>query len=62
MTVPVAIRAVVDTNVVVSALVRPAGQPGQARAAWEQGKFRLILSDDLAAEMEDVLRRLPTGT
>ena len=32
-------RVVLDTNILVSALIAPAGNPAAIYDAWEQGKF-----------------------
>ncbi|TXL73542.1 putative toxin-antitoxin system toxin component, PIN family [Vineibacter terrae] len=48
-------RVVLDTNVVVSGLMLPASRPGRILAAWEAGLFLLVTSDDLLAELADVL-------
>jgi putative PIN family toxin of toxin-antitoxin system len=50
------IRAVIDTNVVVSAVLLPRSVPRQSfDAAVAQGK--LLLSEAMIAELDDVLRR-----
>jgi putative PIN family toxin of toxin-antitoxin system len=48
-------RAVLDTNVLVSALIKPGGKPGQIVA--QHTKFEVILSDDILVEARDVLHR-----
>ena len=52
------IRVVLDTNIVVSALLNPSGPPAQvflhALAATE---LRMCVSGSIFAEYEDVLRR-----
>jgi uncharacterized protein len=50
-------RAVVDSNVWVSALVNPAGAPAQVLAALRAQRFELVLSEPLLTELADVLRR-----
>ena len=35
-------RVVLDTNILVSALIAPAGNPAAIYNAWEQGKFTLL--------------------
>lgn len=50
------LRIVIDTGVVVSALLLPCSVPRQAfDLAHSRG--RLLLSDDTAAELDEVLRR-----
>ncbi len=50
-------RAVIDTNVWVSALLNSRGAPARVRSAFVAGLFTLILSEPLLAELEDVLNR-----
>jgi predicted nucleic acid-binding protein len=38
-------RVVLDTNILVSALIAPAGNPAAIYNAWEQGKFTLLTSE-----------------
>jgi predicted nucleic acid-binding protein len=35
-------RVVLDTNILVSTLIAPAGNPAAIYNAWEQGKFTLL--------------------
>lgn len=50
-------RVVVDTNVWVSAAIEPAGPSGAVASAFALGRFHLLLSEPLLAELSDVLRR-----
>lgn len=50
-------RAVVDTNVWVSAVLNPAGSPARILEAFASGRFDLVTSEPLLAELADVLRR-----
>lgn len=50
-------RAVLDSNVYVSALLAPAGSPAQILERWADGEFDVIVSPLLLAELERVLRR-----
>jgi uncharacterized protein len=52
-----ALRAVVDGNIFVSALLNPHGAPAQLAAAVRSGQFVLITSRPLLDEVERVLRR-----
>ncbi len=52
-----ALRAVIDTNIWVSALINPFGFPAQLRKAFEDGTFNIIISDPLIEELADVLNR-----
>lgn len=51
------LRAVVDTNVLVSALLFPTSNPGRVLAAAFVHRFELVASERLLDELEDVLRR-----
>lgn len=51
------LRAVLDTNVVVSAFIRPAGPPGQILNLLTQAKFDTILSPALVDELRRTLQR-----
>ncbi len=51
------VRAVVDTNLVVSGLILKHGYPSQLVEALRQGCFRLVLSDALLEEYQRVLAR-----
>lgn len=50
-------RAVLDSNVLVSALIAPTGTPAKLVVAARGGSFDLIASPLLLAELESVLRR-----
>ena len=52
-----AVRAVLDTNVLVSAFIRPKGISARIRRAGEEGRFTLVLSEVLHEELRDVLAR-----
>jgi putative PIN family toxin of toxin-antitoxin system len=47
--------AVLDVNVLVSALLSPDGAPAQLLREWHDGAFDLIVSEALLAELERVL-------
>jgi len=49
------IRAVLDTNLFVSMAIRPGGIPDQIRLAWQDGRFTLLASPQLLAEIQRVL-------
>ena len=49
------IRAVLDTNQLVSMLIRPGGMADQIRKAWEERRFILVTSRPLLAEFRRVL-------
>ena len=50
-------RAVVDTNVWISALLNPTGLPHAVRAALRDQRFTLVTSEPLLAEVAEVLAR-----
>ena len=47
-------RVVLDTNILVSALIVPAGNPAAICNAWEQGKFTLLTRANMA-----IARKVP---
>lgn len=49
------LRVVVDANVFVSALLVVTGHPAGVVEAWLAGRFRLVSSRELIAELEAVL-------
>jgi putative PIN family toxin of toxin-antitoxin system len=51
------VRAVLDPNVLVSAAISAAGPPRQIVSAWVDGRFELVASPALLAELRDVLAR-----
>ena len=50
-------RLILDTNVLLSALLSSRGAPAKLLAAWEQKLFALIISQELLTELRSVLRR-----
>jgi len=53
----VVVKAVVDTNIWVSALLNPFGFPARLRKAFEEGLFHIIISEPMVEELIDVLSR-----
>jgi len=53
----VAVRAVIDTNIWVSALLNPHGYPAKLRKAFEEGLIEVIISEPILEEIADVLNR-----
>src|ERR1700733_11021982 len=51
------IRVVLDTNIVVSALLHPLGPPAQVFLLTVSGSIQLCVSGKVYAEYEDVIRR-----
>jgi uncharacterized protein len=45
------VRAVLDVNVLISALISPTGRPAQLLAGWQEGRFELVVSPLLLAEL-----------
>ena len=60
-TIPVVIRAVIDTNVLVAALRSSSGARYQILLAADRGDFELALSVPLLAEYDDVSARADLG-
>lgn len=60
-------RAVLDPNVIISALLSPDGAPARIMRAWRDGAFELVASTLLLAELERALaypklrRRIPSS-
>ena len=48
---------VLDPSVLVSALISPGGAPGKLLLEIQAGQFELIVSPELVAELERVVRR-----
>jgi putative PIN family toxin of toxin-antitoxin system len=49
------VRAVLDPNVLISALLSREGSPARVLRAWLDGAFELIVSDQLITELEPAL-------
>lgn len=52
-----AVKAVIDTNVWVSALINPFGHPARLRKCFENGDFIAVISEPILSEIADVLSR-----
>jgi putative PIN family toxin of toxin-antitoxin system len=50
-------RVVLDTNVLISALISPSGSAHLVYKAWQSGDFRLVSCEEQIAEMRRVTRR-----
>lgn len=50
-------RVVLDTNILISALIRQANVPGQVLRAWAAGRFDLITHETQLDEFRAVSRR-----
>ena len=55
------IKAVVDTNVIVSALLTPDGSPAKVVALFFSGAFDPVVSDEILHEYSRVLARSELG-
>ena len=51
------LRAVVDPNVFVSARISNLGHPARIARAADEGRFELVVSEQLLGELSDVLMR-----
>jgi putative PIN family toxin of toxin-antitoxin system len=49
------VRAVLDPNILIAALLSPNGAPGQLVGRWLAGQFELVVSDALLAELDRAL-------
>ena len=49
------LRAILDVNVLISALISPSGSPARLLLAWQEGLFELIVSPALLAELRRAL-------
>jgi putative PIN family toxin of toxin-antitoxin system len=50
-------RVIVDTNILLSALINPHGLPAKLIDAWRGARFELITSRDQLLELGEVARR-----
>jgi putative PIN family toxin of toxin-antitoxin system len=53
----VTIKAVIDTNIWISALLNPFGYPARIRKSFEKGVFQVVVSEPILEELADVLNR-----
>jgi putative PIN family toxin of toxin-antitoxin system len=51
-------RVVLDTNILLSALINPHGVPAELIVAWREQRFALVTSIGELVELGDVARRL----
>jgi putative PIN family toxin of toxin-antitoxin system len=49
------LRAVLDVNVLIAALLSPGGSPAQLLRVWQAGAFELLVSPQLLAELTRAL-------
>lgn len=50
-------RVVIDTNIVVSAMISAGGLPDKLLKLWKEKRFTLVISGDLIEEITEVLHR-----
>ncbi len=50
-------RVILDTNILISALLIESGIPGRIYQTWTDGAFTLILSDEQLREMKQTLTK-----
>lgn len=50
-------RIVIDTNIWVSALINPHGEPARLLSLFLQSRFEIVLCEELLNELKDVLYR-----
>ncbi|MCK6559115.1 putative toxin-antitoxin system toxin component, PIN family [candidate division KSB1 bacterium] len=53
------IRAVIDTNLLVSGLLNDSGAPAKLILRWLKGQFDFLISDEIMNEYAYVLHHLP---
>ena len=51
------VRAVIDTNIWVSAILNPFGFPSRLRQSFTKGLFQTVISEPLFLELAEVLNR-----
>ena len=55
---PIALRVVLDTNVLLSGIAYPGSLPGKILAAWRHGSVEVVLSTFILEELRRVLPHL----
>lgn len=50
-------KAVLDTNILVSAFITPRGAPAKLLQAWREGQFDLVTSLPIFVELQEALYR-----
>lgn len=50
-------RVVLDTNILISALISPAGHPAAIYKAWEDGRFTLLTCEEHLEELRATLQK-----
>lgn len=50
-------RVVLDTNIIISAVISPHGTPAKIIKAWQDRKFQLLISIEIFREIACVLER-----
>lgn len=50
-------RVVLDTNILISGLISPAGAPADIFSAWEDGRFELLTCAEQMSELRTTLKK-----
>lgn len=50
-------RAILDTNIFISAVINPHGTPAKILDAWRNNQYDLLLSQPMLSEIADVITR-----
>lgn len=50
-------RAILDTNILLAALLSPQGVPAQIVAAWKKKRFELVFCPEILTEIREVAAR-----
>jgi uncharacterized protein len=54
-------RVVLDTNILISALIAPSGNPAAIYDGWESGKFTLLVCEEQLEELRATLHKPRVG-
>jgi hypothetical protein len=54
-------KAVLDTNVIVSSFIAPSSPPAQIIVGWHAGRFEIVTAHALLGELEEVAQRPETN-
>lgn len=50
-------RVILDTNILLAALLSPQGMPAEILLAWKRKQFRLVLCPEILTELHEVAQR-----
>lgn len=51
------LRVIIDTNLLISAIISPSGTPYQLLKAWRENRYLLVISKELLEEIKEVSQR-----